>query len=409
MPTELRSGELLQPPYFDFMLGVVDVLREQPGILLRLEPQFYEHFACSGCGECCQRPWLISITREYYEQWQAIFARHPSAQYREPFELSPGGNDEHYADLKRKPGTNECVFLTDDRRCFVQANYGEEAMNWVCKTFPRYEGWFGSFLGKFMLHSCPDVATLVQDMPGIRYTLGRVSHEKLAEFQLQAHPLGIVQGYLWLGLQLDLLMNPRLTPIQALRLLREGMRESLELPTQPSIEALVALNQRLRWRSGPDAGSPPLAKKPEIAYDCLDWMLESYQSVRRFVAETQAGLRALPRLSSAEKELLNAFLRSYAGYRLLTMNYYTRENMLQFYPAYFLIAINLALLQWLAMYYREREGGELTREQLLRAGTVVGFKFEHASRLIETLSRMSPEACLESMENLLIFDFGAPV
>ena len=43
------------------------------------------------------------------------------------------------------------IFLEDDKKCFIHKNYGVEALSFVCRTYPRYEGWFGSYLGKFFM------------------------------------------------------------------------------------------------------------------------------------------------------------------------------------------------------------------------------------------------------------------
>lgn len=398
----LRSGELLEPPYFDFMQDVVAILRTHRQHLLQLEPAFYQDFACNSCAECCQRPWEIAIDRAYYDQWYTRLDQEPSGRYRQPFVLRAEGSETHYADIRRKPGTGECLFLMDDRRCFVQASFGAAALNRTCQVYPRYEGWFGAFLGKFMVQSCPEVVRLNQAFPQVRYTVGIASAEQMAVFEAKRHPLGLLEGYLWLGLQLDLLQAAP-TPVQALRRLRTLLQ------AHAAGENLTeAAMQRLQpWLVRVSGESLPAGGRSELHFDCLDWTLSAYAGIRDYLAEVRQGRRALPRLNAAERQLLNVFLGHYLAYRLLTINFYEQNQLLLFFPAYLLLSINLALVNWVALYYREREGVALNQEHLLRAARLVSYRYEHASPLLEVLARMNPTACLESMESLLIHDFGA--
>lgn len=397
MSRGLSSGALIEPPYFGFMRQAVALLRRHERHLLELQPAFYEHFACSGCGLCCQRPWGISISREYYQRWEAEIDAHSSGQYRQPFLPRAAGTDRDYADIRRKPGTSECLFLLDDRRCFVQATYGEAALNDGCRAFPRYEGWFGAFLGKFMITSCPDVHELAWRMPGIRYTIGKVVESKWLEMQSRPHPLGFFQGYLWLGLGLDLVQNPRLSPIQALGRLGQVLATLPQQPSEADLETLYAL-----------ALAPqPVLPAPDAAF-AFARLLELFggqPAVQDFVGEIARGWRALPQLAPAEALLLQDFLRSYLGYRLLSANYGESGDF--FYPFYYALALQLNSLQWLALAYRARAGGELSREQLLRAASAVGYRYEQSSHLIGPLRRLSPAESLQGLGRMLAFDWGA--
>lgn len=308
MAPVLRSGELIEAPYFAFMQQAVALLSRHERHVLELTPAFYEQFACTGCGLCCQRPWGISISQAYYQRWQAEIDAHPSGLYRQPFVLRAQPDDADYADIRRKPGTSECLFLMDDRRCFVQATYGEAALNDGCRAFPRYEGWFGAFLGRFMITSCPEVHALAWQLPGIRYTIARVVEDKWQELLARPHPLGLHQGYLWLGLCLDLVQGP-LSPIAALRWLLQLL---VALPASPSADSLQLLAQL------PPEGLP--APPPVFAFETLGHLLSDQPAVRDFVAEVARGWR-MPRLQPEERALLEAFLRSYLAYRLLSASY----------------------------------------------------------------------------------------
>ncbi|HEY9843157.1 MAG: hypothetical protein ACAI44_31355 [Candidatus Sericytochromatia bacterium] len=405
MPPLLKSGALIQPPYFAFMQQAVQILQVHELHVLQLEPAFHDQFACSGCGLCCQRPWLIAITREYFETWYQEFDSHPSGQYRQPFLLRSQPDERSFADIRRKPGTGECIFLMDDRRCFIQANYGEEALSHTCGSFPRYEGWFGSFLGRFMLTNCPEVQDLAQQFPEIRYHISSLNPDKFQAFGLKTHPLGMLQGYLWLGLQLDLIHDSRLTPIQTLRCLNAAMRESLDpQPSETPPATLEAMHQRLRRQTHEAPVAPPPGIRAE-GFEAMIWLLEDFESLRTFLGEVRSGLRALPVLNPEERVLLGDFLRNYLAYRFLTMNFFSPQRVQIFYQVYFMLAAQLCQLQWLALYYREREGTALSREQLLRAATVIGYRYVHAPELIGLLSGLGTAAFLKGIDQVLSFDF----
>ena len=393
-------GELIRPPYYPFMQQVVARLSTDPGLLLLLEPEAYQAFSCSGCGECCQRPWSILISQDYVERWQQVFHAHPSGLYHDPFVKAADPTPEHYADFHRKSGTGECIFLMDDRRCFIHAHYGEAALSDVCQAFPRYEGWFGAFLGRFMLNSCPDVNDLTGRFPGIRYEVTRLDEAQWRAKLAVPHPLGLYQGYLWLGLALDLLYQPSLTPIEAMRSLTAGLA-CLPLPlgdTRP--ELLDTLQQRLE-RSPPPAPPPD----PRPAFEHLLGLLSHYAGVHDYVSEVYAGWRKFPRLVAEERELLAEFLRHYLAYRCLRAEYADGKQMDFFYGFYFVLAQHIALLQWLALYYREREGGGLSREHLLRAATAVSHRYDQRLLLIEQTRKLPPALCLEGMAHMLVFDW----
>ena len=398
----LKSGELITPPYLAFMQQAVRILLANDQHVLELEPAAYQHFACSGCGLCCQRPWGLSISREYYQQWYQTFDSHPSGLYREPFRIQPRPDESNYADIRRKPGTGECIFLMDDRRCFVQATYGEAALNDGCRAFPRYEGWFGAFLGRFMITSCPEVHDLAWQFPGIRYTIGKVAAEKWGEMLRLPHPLGLYQGYLWLGVCLDLIGQPGLTPVQALRSLGSWLARLPATLADTPLELLLTLQPA---SSAPVSFNPSADPRP--AFERLLELLAVQPTVQAYVADVSRGLRRMPVLQPDEAGLMQSFLRSWLAYRCLSANYSSGSAVDFFFPFYYLLSLQLNLLQWLALYYRDREGGVLGREQLLRAATVVGYRYEQGPGLIAPLRQLSRAQCLEGMTRQLVFDWSA--
>lgn len=397
----------MEPPFFSFMQKAVEILQQHPRHVLQLEPEARGSFSCSGCGKCCQRPWWIAFDRNYYEQWYEIFDQHPSGLFKEPFLIKLQPTDKHYAEVRRKPGTSECIFLEDDKSCYIQNNYGESALSDLCRKYPRYEGWFGAYIGRFLNNSCPDVLELIHNFPGIRYTIGILAPEAWNTFGLINHPLGLYQGYLWLGMQLDLLKDTRLSVLQSLRHLAKLMQEQLmPAPTPTPFETFESMHSKLQQatQTHPQA----LALNPGYlkAYDYLLELLTPFGACRQYLMEVRSDWRKMPVLSQPEQDLLNLFLKRYLSYRLLCANYYVDNQLVFFYPFYYLLATQICVLQWLALFYREQSAEKLSSEHLLRAATVIGYRFENSDKYIRQAQFYTPSACLEGLDLLLSFDFG---
>ncbi len=396
-----QTGELVQRPYFAFMRQAIGFLQGRERHVLKLEPVFYAEFSCSGCGLCCQRPWNISVSQDYVQCWSDEFARHPSGLYHDAFIPRSPASKERFADIQRKPNSNECVFLTDDKRCFIQETYGEEALSQVCRQYPRYEGWFNAFLAQFMMQSCPDVVELNQKIPGIRYQVLVVKPEQWEQLKPLHHPMGYLQGLLWLGLQLDLFERPDYTPIQILRGLAGGLKS---LPVTLSSVQTQDQERLLRQFSVPPAAD--LANLAE-AWECLTWFLQPLSAVTDYLIEVRQGIRDWPQLINEERHVLNQFLRRYLAYRALTASYIYPAGHSFLFQHYFQLAIHVAMLQWIALSYREREGGRLNQSQLVRAATLIGYRYEQANQYVEMLAKQSRTVCLTGMQSILSFDFGS--
>lgn len=382
---------LVTPPYFAWMQAAAERLLTAPRQALLLEPAFYEKFACTGCGLCCQRAWNIPVSKAYYDQWYAHFDA--DARFRAPFVPTGEARDSHYADLRRKPGTSECIFLDPDNRCHIHATYGAGALPSGCGRYPRYEAWFGAFLGRFMYDSCPEVPLLSAAWPGLRARQITVAPQDWDT--ATPHPLGFGQGYLWLGLQLDLFADAALTPLQAFGCLLRLLGELPSPLSRTTPELLAALAARPR-RPGylPALLSPP--------YGQLVKLLGPQPQAQAFAAEIAAGRRPRPALTPFEIERLQSFLRSWLGWRILSQHLTDPASGEFFYPAYYLLSLQLALLQVLAFAEREQEGAELSPSHLLRAATVVGFHYQNRRELIEPLARLGREACLRATGEVLL-------
>lgn len=407
-PFKLKSGEYLTAPYFPLMGQILQVLKSNAYHSLALETEIQQHFSCTGCAECCQRPWWIAISREYYEHWKPIFDNHPSGKYKDAFRIRHDPTPHHYAEILRKPGTSECLFLQDDRKCFIQANYGEEALCNTCRLFPRYETWNGVYLGHFMQNSCPETAPLYQLYPRLRYQVIGMSPEIWEQNQKFPHPLGFNGGFLWLGLLLDLVHYSHGSAFACLRVLEKTLRSLSAKPLEKLSETDL-VNIYPQVRHSVQQPLPPLPPQTQQGLQWLEYFSSAFSGFHAYVKEVQSGRKRFPSLQPQEKKRLNAFLKAYLFYHFATQSYRLPDGQIFFYQSYFLLTLYPSLIQWLACYFRDRDQSELTEHHLARAANLVGYRYEHASKFVQQnqIDQLSPQASLDGMLTLLSLDLAA--
>lgn len=402
------AGKALPLPAFETLEALL--ARLEPDTVLRLAPAATDAFSCSVCGVCCEHPWRVNLSRDYYEQWYPVLDAHPLGRFKAPFRRLPGEEARAWADLRRDPETQACIFLQADRSCFLHANYGEQALSEACKGYPRSEQWLGAYLLRGLYTSCPDVQELLQTRPQLHYELIRPGPEALLRYAQRSHPLGREAGLLWLGLQLDLLADSSRSPVQSLRALTAALRPFAAGPLAAlDTGTLKAMYQALQA----DPHEASASHAPEQLALAETWLLgllrpleqlKDTGAVGAFVRESLAG--TLPALEASERALLNRFLRAWLSYRCLSLRCLDAQDRPFFYPAYFLLAAHVALLQWLALYARQQSGGPLHFAQLQQAATLIGVRFEQAPEIFDRFAMLSPSRCLDGMAALLSVDFG---
>lgn len=413
-PANLPVQGWLEPPYFQTMQQITRSIEIQDARTLLLEAEVLDHFSCSGCAECCQRPWWIAVSKDYLEKWQPILAEDASGAYQKAFTLKIPGNLEHYAEINRKPGTHECVFLMDDRRCFLQATYGEEALSETCRQFPRYTSWVGTYLGKFAQTACPDIAELIDTYPRFRYQMVQCQPEQWLKSIEKIHPLGFKQGFLWLGLLLDLFESAPWTPSGKLRYLSEVLQKIEQIgPSQISVSTLTNFHSEMQadflTYCQPDPSSDQ-SSLPANA-QALDWLIHfssKFPGFQQYFMALKADWKAIPELVATEQSLLDHFCKSYLLYQAVSLPYYQHNGEPFFFPPFFYLTLNFTLIQYLAFYYRDRAQENLSLHHLVRAANLIGYRFEHNRSFIEKsgIAQMPAPSIIQGMQILLSLELN---
>jgi len=415
--------QILSAPYFRAFGELVQTLQRDPQALLHLEMESYTHFACTYCTECCDQPWTIHVSEDYYHRWYEIFDTHPSGRFKEPMhKVNFQANSQAYAALRQKPGTVECVFLDTDKRCWIHKNYGEAALNDACKAYPRHHKNLGyQYEARYLLHSCEAVPELQMRFPHLLYrftTLAELNSFALSwslsnfvgGYKLAGFP-GRYETYLLLGLLFDILDLPMPATVLArwrlvIPILEELAQMGIEQVNQGQLELLY---QQSLHRTPFFAAPAPQEQAQALAW--AQHFLCVHPGCGQWLQALAQGSVQWPQLTAPEQDLLDQHLLSYLRHRLIVLPYPDAfMGQLDWFQHSFLITLQVSTVQWLSLYYRSQEQSLLSSEQAYRAVKVVGQRLEQNRALKRELQveKMSVEDCLNGMRVLLSLDFTNP-
>src|SRR5437660_8768841 len=101
-------------------------------MLEHLRPQYAKSFHCLGsqCEADCCKNWEIAVDRASYERYQ----RHPALRphMQEYFALLTEGVTERRHALIKLTASSVCPFLSKDRLCTLQQQYGQDFLPEAC-------------------------------------------------------------------------------------------------------------------------------------------------------------------------------------------------------------------------------------------------------------------------------------
>ncbi|MBQ4405223.1 MAG: flagellin lysine-N-methylase [Selenomonadaceae bacterium] len=124
---------------------------------LYFQPEYVSRFKCDGLkcpNNCCERPWVIIIDKKTYEQYSRM--EPPEAAKEICSHIEYNEPKEKYF-LKDRP----CPFLTKDKLCGIQLEYGENFLSQTCAIYPRTTHNFGKFFERALTLTCPVAAEMV--------------------------------------------------------------------------------------------------------------------------------------------------------------------------------------------------------------------------------------------------------
>jgi len=151
----------------------------------------------------------------------------------------------------------------------------------------------------------------------------------------------------------------------------------------------------------PDAAAIVSQKEP-----ALDWLIhfsQIFPNFQKYLKEIKSGWKSEPTLAETERTLFDHFCSAYLIYHCVTITYHKQDKSAYFFQPFFLLCLNLSLIQWLAIYYRDRAQEPLSLHHLVRASNLVGYRFEHNRNFVDKsgIANMPPEAAIHGITTLL--------
>ena len=153
-------------------------------------PSYMEQFQCIGtaCEDSCCVGWLVNIDQEAYKKYAKI----QDKELRPLIEKNVKRHNakrshENFAKIKMS-AQHECVFLSEEKLCKIQAKYGEKYLSNTCAIYPRQLNEVDFAAEKSATLSCPEAARLallnpaglkfveIEEADGIRFAPQKTIH-----------------------------------------------------------------------------------------------------------------------------------------------------------------------------------------------------------------------------------------
>lgn len=282
-------------------------------------------WACTGCGACCRAGYALGpVAKETIDALEARGIRDRWAPAADGWYDELPGPDGSPAAYLRAPG-GACVFLREDQRCAIHAEWGAEFKPWFCRRYPlapvqdmqgpvvvvrpSCEGWHRTF------QSGPEL-TAEELVEAVALT----PPERTARFApaaVEVLPGRGVSGEDWMLLEQRLLaaLAHDSDPWSLARTCRDVFRQAMPSgwpPADPAIAdaatqaALTGFHRVLRAAMAGPSGTPPHRRRVEVVHAALDRAVVAPGGERALTPEAQAWLALNLRSAVLGKELLTS-------------------------------------------------------------------------------------------------------
>ena len=386
--------------YAELLAELANELEARPDQRLELWWSEVETFACSRCGMGCRRPWQVQVSQSYVRQWAQPLSELTGLAVSEIFVPLPEADTQAWAHLGKKPGSEECVLLDAEGLCTLHRRWGASAKPEVCQYYP-YTGLqsASAYNSPALALSCTRAARMLSEPQRLcfRFIPDQAGSRLQAVGLTSERQLNRSAWLLWTGHLLDGLtmaggfsawLGSMLAALQRLldlpfELLRPDDLEPLEpLPAAPAL-APDARADLFAWLGrtvlGPGSGLEAI----------LPWCLR--------VALDQE----LPRLTPAESETLEGYLKAYWLRQLLLPAHLLRGE-LNLVQQMLVTGIQGTLIRLWALYLRDLGGGPLSPEYLAEAANQVYLLVvrDQVPGSQRSWRRLETDACLSRLAQL---------
>jgi lysine-N-methylase len=126
----------------------------------RIQPRYGSTFHCIGteCEDSCCHGMSVLVDKKTYERYQAFPEEKLGSLVKQYVSINMmGATDSLYARISPN-SSGQCPFLSEERLCGVQKQYGSEHLSATCSTYPRALNSVESELEVTLYLSCPQAA-----------------------------------------------------------------------------------------------------------------------------------------------------------------------------------------------------------------------------------------------------------
>ncbi len=170
-------------------------------------PAYYIRFRClaSDCPDSCCKEWAVQVDDGAARNYRALPGELGEA-------LRTALREEEGDTVLGLTGDGRCPMWRQDGLCRIQAELGEDALCYVCRTFPRLRHDYGDFAELGLELSCPEAARLILAQDGWETVETTAPDMDIPEYDREAMVI-LQKGREEL---LDILQDRRLSAGQAL-------------------------------------------------------------------------------------------------------------------------------------------------------------------------------------------------
>ena len=122
-----------------------------------LQPKYAADFQCDGSkcnAKCCRNSWRIDIDMEAYKKYQRI--KNPAMRKHILSSIQPSTVKTGFQIKFNEEGA--CPLLCEDNLCYIQRNFGADALSDVCQYYPRGVRYIGDCQVRILSMTCPVAA-----------------------------------------------------------------------------------------------------------------------------------------------------------------------------------------------------------------------------------------------------------
>lgn len=317
-------------------------------------------FSCSACGQCCEQPWGIYVSKHYYDNWAIPIADAVNLSIDDLFHRLPPSH-QAFALLKKKEATTSCILLAEDKQCLVHRLLGEAAKPEMCKVYPRLTiqaAQTNVLSSSYQSPSCYSVAREEAGQLQLCYEWFEQTLDKPTYFRLSAQKqVDQSAFFLWTGFALDVIVEKKTLSTRLVKLLESI--QSLVAENTSLIIADMAYIQFQKILSIHDQNKTltPLSVAEYQSLCCIvSEVLSPFEGLSDFITWLKRSdpIVQADVLIGEEKERFIAYQCSYFAKQVLTQEYVSGGyiNILQ----QLYLWCKLAFLQTtLSMFFRETE------------------------------------------------------